>query len=290
MTSVTALGANGRSASAASRLSVVIDRVAAASPSSCRRPSRAACSSIPVPSGFVRKSASPGRAPLFAQKPFRMHGADDREPVLRLVVAQRVPAGEHRAGGADLLVGGAEDRGERLVRQALGEGGDREREQRRAAHREDVVERVRRGDPAEERRIVDERREEVEREDERALVVELVDGGVVRGREPDEQVLGLGRDEAAQQLLEPRGRVLRRAAAARREGGEALGPRPTIRLASFPARGGGPEAGSAGREATAARKTRRRPGSRRRTQGRGGAWVSAPRFAILSPSPCAFLR
>ena len=105
----------------------------------------------------------------------RVHGADDGEPVLRLVVAQRVAAGEDPAGRAHLLVGGAEDRGERLVRQALRKGGDREREQRRAAHREDVVERVRRRDAPEERGIVDERREEVEREDERALVVELVD-------------------------------------------------------------------------------------------------------------------
>ena len=65
------------------------------------------------------------------------------------------------------------------------------------------------------RRIVDDRREEVDREDERALVVEPVDGRVVRRVEADEQVLRLGRDEAAQQLLEPRGRVLRRAPAGR---------------------------------------------------------------------------
>ena len=67
---------------------------------------------------------------------------------------------------------------------------------------------------AEEGRVVDERREEVEREDERALVVEPVDGGVVGRIEADEEVLRLRRDEALQQLLEPRRRVLRRAAAA----------------------------------------------------------------------------
>ena len=39
------------------------------------------------------------------------------------------------------------------------------------------------------RGVVDERREEVDREDERPLVVEPVDGGVVRGARPDEQVL-----------------------------------------------------------------------------------------------------
>ena len=62
-------------------------------------------------------------------------------------------------------------------------------------------------------RVVDERREEVDREDDRALVVEPVDRGVVRGIEADEEILGLGRDEPGEQRLEPRGRVLRRAAA-----------------------------------------------------------------------------
>ena len=70
---------------------------------------------------------------------------------------------------------------------------------------------------AERRGVVDERREEVEGEDERAVVVELVDGRVVGGREPDEQVLGLDGHEALEQLLEPRRRVLRGAAAADRQ-------------------------------------------------------------------------
>ena len=65
--------------------------------------------------------------------------------------------------------------------------------------------------------IVDERREEVQREDERTLVVELVDGGVVCRRQTDEQVLGLGRDESLEQLLETSGRVLRGAATADRQ-------------------------------------------------------------------------
>src|SRR4029079_645267 len=61
---------------------------------------------------------------------------------------------------------------------------------------------------------------EVEREDECSLVVEAIDGGVVGGCQPDEQVLRLDRDEPGQQLLEPRSRILRRATAARREIGE----------------------------------------------------------------------
>src|SRR5204862_2476835 len=80
-----------------------------------------------------------------------------------------------------------------------------------------VVERVRGLNRPEVAGIVDERREEVECEDERRLVVEPVDGGVVGGREPYEQVLRLGRHEAGQQLLEPRRRVFRCAAAGRDE-------------------------------------------------------------------------
>jgi hypothetical protein len=69
--------------------------------------------------------------------------------------------------------------------------------------------------------VVDDRREEVEREDERALVVEPVHGGVVRRREADEQV-GVGElgHEPCHQVLEQRGRVLRGAAAAGDELGE----------------------------------------------------------------------
>src|SRR5207302_9306698 len=81
----------------------------------------------------------------------------------------------------------------------------------------DVVQRIRRGNRAVVAGIVDDRWEEVEGEDEGALRVEAVDGRVVSRRKADEQIFGLGGDESPQQLLEPRGRILRRAAAA---GGE----------------------------------------------------------------------
>src|SRR5439155_171643 len=149
-----------------------------------------------------------------------MHRPDNRQSVLRFCVADGVPTREQRAGRADLLVGGPEHSGEDLDRQLLREGCDRKGNERRTAHREDVVQRIRRRDPAERRRIVDERREEVEREDDRTVVVELVDRCVVRGREPDEQVLGLHRNEALEQLLEPRSRVLDGAAAAGGQSGE----------------------------------------------------------------------
>ena len=129
-------------------------------------------------------------------------------------------AGEDRARLAHLPVGAVEDRAHDLDRQLLRQRRDRQREQRLTTHREHVVQRVRGRDRPEVVRVVDDRREEVDREDERTLVVELVDRGVVGRVEPDEQVLGLGGHEAAQQLLEARRRVLRRAPARRRQVGQ----------------------------------------------------------------------
>ena len=149
-----------------------------------------------------------------------MHRADDRKAVLGLRVADRVPACEQRPRGPDLLVGGGEDVGQDLRRQLFGKRRDRKREQRRAAHREDVVQRIRGRDRAVVGGIVDDGREEVEREDERSLVVETVDGRVVGRREPDQQVLGLDGRKAREQLLEARRRILGCAAPAGGEVGE----------------------------------------------------------------------
>ena len=179
MTSVTACGENGRRTSAALSLSVVIQR--AASESSTFR-----ASTSPVPSGLVRKTRVAGTRAALDPDAVGMDGADDREAVLRLGVADRVPAGEDRPGRANLLVGAREHRAHELRRELLRKGRHREREQRGASHGEDVVECVRRSNPTEEGRVVDERREEIDREDERALVVEAVDGSVVRRVEPDE--------------------------------------------------------------------------------------------------------
>ena len=81
-----------------------------------------------------------------AQDPVGVHHPGDRQPVLRLGVADRVTAGEDAAGLADLRRGALEDRGERVPRQLLGECRDRQREQHPAAHREHVGQRIGRGD------------------------------------------------------------------------------------------------------------------------------------------------
>jgi hypothetical protein len=127
-----------------------------------------------------------GHSAVLRPDAIRMHGPDHRESVLRLGVADRVAAREQAARRPHLLVRRGEDLGEHLHRQLFREGSDREREQRRAAHRENVVEGVRGRDRAVVGGVVHDRREEVEREDQRPLVVEPVDGGVVGRSEPDE--------------------------------------------------------------------------------------------------------
>ena len=174
-----------------------------------------------MPSGFVRKTASPGRAPLLIQTPSGWTVPTTASPYFGSVSRIVCPPARIAPAARTCSSAPAKTARDELRLELLREGRDREREQRRAAHGEDVVERVRRRDPSEERRVVDERREEVDREDERALVVEPVDGRVVRRIEADEEVLRLRGDEALQQLLEPRRGVLRRAAAADGEAREA---------------------------------------------------------------------
>ncbi len=111
-------------------------------------------------------------------------------------------SGKQGARGSNLLVGRGEDRAEHLDRQLFGKRRDRERQEGRAAHGEHIVESVRRRNRSVVGRVVHDRREEIEREDQGALVVEPVDGGVVRRREPHEQVLSLCRHETREQLLQ----------------------------------------------------------------------------------------
>ena len=65
----------------------------------------------------------------------------------------------------------------------------RQRQDRPAAHRIDIGDRVGRGDAAEVVRVVDDRHEEVGGRDQRLLVVELVHRGVVGGLDADQQLL-----------------------------------------------------------------------------------------------------
>ena len=119
-----------------------------------------------------------------------MRRADHREAVLRLGVADRVPAGERAACLAHLGRGALEDRRQGVPWQVLGECRDRQREEHPAAHREHVREGVGRGDLAVRPGVVDERREEVERADDRELRADPVGGRVVGRRKPGDELGG----------------------------------------------------------------------------------------------------
>ena len=144
-----------------------------------------------------------------------MDGADDRETELRLGIVDRVPATDDRARGADDIAAAVEHAREQLERQAFARPRHEvEREQRRATHRVHVGQRVGGGDAAPVVGVVDDRREEVGGDDEREVVAHAVDGGVVGGVEPDEQVGVVGRVEPADEAehrAEIAGRQLARA-------------------------------------------------------------------------------
>ncbi len=208
MTSVTAFGVKGRSTSAASRFSSSIDSIAASSEPGGAIPSRYGLEHDAGAERLREEERVAGLRARLRPDRVRVHRADDREPVLRLRVSDRVPARENRARSPHALVRSGEDVSEHLDRKLLGKRGDRERQERRAAHREDVVQRVRRGDRPEGARVVDERGEEVDGEDDRALVVQPVDRRVVGGIEPDEQILRLRGNKPREQCLESSCRVL----------------------------------------------------------------------------------
>ena len=153
----------------------------------------------------------------------RIDGPDRHQAVDRLERIDRVPARNWNAGlGADRLAP-LEYPADSLHWQPVDRHADqRQREQRRGAHRIDVADRVRRRDAAEVERIVDDRHEEVGRRDQRLLVVELVDRGVVRGLDADEKLFRHDpRHRLGNDLLQYRGRDLAAAAAAVAELGKA---------------------------------------------------------------------
>ena len=93
----------------------------------------------------------------------------------------------------------------------------REGEDRASTHGVDVREGVRRGNPSEEPRIVDDGREEVDRLDDGVASGDPVDRGVVRFGVADEQVRIGPRRQLRQDLGKVELRDLARAAGARRE-------------------------------------------------------------------------
>ncbi len=138
-----------------------------------------------------------GRRPVDRHQPARVGQADDRHAVLRHRVVDRVPAGHQTAGRRRYLGAAAQHRGEHLQRQPVTRpGGQVHREQRAPAHGVDVGHRVRRRDRAPVARIIDDRREEVRGQHQRAPGVQPQDRGVVSFERADEQVAGGGHEVA----------------------------------------------------------------------------------------------
>ena len=166
---------------------------------------------MPVPSGFVRNSTSPGRAPAFGQiasgrtvpttaSPY--FGSSSRIvcPPARIAPASRTFSDAPASTSPRTSVGSSSGK---AATESASSGAPP------IAYTS--FKRVRGGDGAEDPRVVDEGREEVDREHDRAVVVEPVDRGVVGRVEPDEEIFVLCRHEPRDELFQPRGRVLRRA-------------------------------------------------------------------------------
>src|SRR5215212_6404707 len=140
----------------------------------------------PVPSGFVRKTASPGLAPFFGQIPSGCTVPTTARPYFgsasRIVwpPARRPPAARTCWSAAAKIAASI----------SIGSSSGNA-----------AIESASNGVPP------------IANTSFSALVAAM-DGGVVRRREADEQVLGLDGHEPLEQLLEPRRGVLRRAAAA----------------------------------------------------------------------------
>ena len=205
-------------------MSVRIRSIAAARSVGVVRPWREPLTSTPVPRGFVRMQGVAWAGAALAQQSIRVRGPDDGQAVLRLGVADRVAAGERPACLADLGRRAPEHLRQHVAWQLLGERRDRQGEEDAATHREHVAHRVRGRDLAEGPRVVDERREEVDRADDREVVADAIGGRIVGWLEPGDQLVRSGlRAQTGERLGQQVGTELRRAPAAIGEARSAAG-------------------------------------------------------------------
>jgi hypothetical protein len=108
---------------------------------------------------------------------------------LQITICQGVAADEGDPGFVKLLSAPAHDLCEYFqVLGTIGRTGDCHGGQRRAAHCVHIAERVGGRDSTEAERIIDNRGEEVERLNERAVCVDPEDTGIIRGRKADEHI------------------------------------------------------------------------------------------------------
>ena len=105
----------------------------------------------------------------------------DRVAELDFHILNRMAAEERHTRFTELVQAAGEDLLENRALGIFGKGGNRKRRQRPSAHRVDVAERIGRGDLSVSKRVVDDRREEIHRLDERTVFADSVHTGIVRG-------------------------------------------------------------------------------------------------------------
>ena len=192
VTSVAAWTPCRRRMSAAVPFDCTMWAIAAITQRALALPRMSAASSVPVPIGLVRMSASPGRSP-----PLRNAAARETSPLTAKPSASSAPSlvwpptsaqpASRSTSLAPAII--ADEVGLDLGFEAVGHGGDRQRRLRLAAHGIDVAERVVGGDLAEQVGVVDDGAEIVD-----GLQRELVAAGVderrvVRRVEADDHVV-----------------------------------------------------------------------------------------------------
>jgi hypothetical protein len=131
----------------------------------------------------------PGRGPVDGQQSGRVGQAHHGQAVLGHRVVDRMAARDEAPGfGRDLRAAAQHLAEQGEVEPVARPGGEVDREQRPAAHRVHVGQRVRRRDPAPVARVIDDRGEEVRGQHQRALIVQAQHGRVVAFERADEQV------------------------------------------------------------------------------------------------------
>jgi hypothetical protein len=132
-----------------------------------------------------------------------MHEAQRHQAVDRLDRVDGVAAGDRNAGRAQTEAPPSRMRPMVCDRQHVDRHAhQRQRQDRRAAHRIDVADRIGGGDAPEVEGVVDDGHEEVGGGDQRLLVVQPVDRGVVGGLDADQQ---LGRHREGGRALQDLG-------------------------------------------------------------------------------------
>ncbi len=117
-----------------------------------------------------------------------VYDANRCQPILRLVIGDGMAASDQRACLAHFLRAAAQNLGQNVWIEVIGEANQIQAEERLATHGVDVAERVGGGDGPEGIGVVHHRRKEIRRGDDCLVVVQAIDGGIIGVAQPHEQV------------------------------------------------------------------------------------------------------